>query len=87
VKLRIPAAARRSSATGRKCRAEFAEVLEVIGAEFGVSQHDGEITDPPEDDLELVPDSTLPVWVCAIVVLLGAIALWSFIILATVVAR
>jgi hypothetical protein len=37
VKLRIPAEAKRSNATGRKCRAEFAEVLEVIGAEKGVS--------------------------------------------------
>jgi len=41
VKLKIPAAAKRSSAFGRKCRAEYAEVLEVIGAEIGVSQHDG----------------------------------------------
>jgi len=35
VKLRIPADARRSNATGRKCRAEFADVLEVIGAVEG----------------------------------------------------
>jgi hypothetical protein len=35
VKLRIPAEARRSNATGRKCRAEFADVLEVIGAAEG----------------------------------------------------
>ena len=41
VKLRIPEDAKRSHAFGRKCRAEFADVLEVIGAEFGVSQHDG----------------------------------------------
>jgi len=41
VKLKIPGNARRSSATGRKCRAEFAEVLEVVGAEAGVSKHDG----------------------------------------------
>lgn len=41
VKLRIPAEARRSSAFGRKCRAEFADVLEVIGAEVGTSTHDG----------------------------------------------
>ena len=30
VKLRIPAEARRSSATTRKCRAEFADVLEIL---------------------------------------------------------
>jgi hypothetical protein len=40
VKLAIPAGARRSSATGRKCRAERAVVLEVFGAEFGVSKYD-----------------------------------------------
>jgi len=40
VKLLIPADAKRSSATGRKCRAEFATVLEVIGASEGISQHD-----------------------------------------------
>ena len=41
VKLRIPEAAKRSHAFGRKCRAEYADVLDVIGAEVGVSQHDG----------------------------------------------
>ena len=40
VKLEIPAEAKRSNATSRKCRAEFAKVLEVIGAEVGISQHD-----------------------------------------------
>ena len=40
VKLRIPAEAKRSHAFGRKCRAEFADVLEVIGAEVGISSHD-----------------------------------------------
>jgi hypothetical protein len=40
VKLRIPADAKRSHAFGRKCRAEFADVLEVIGADVGVAQHD-----------------------------------------------
>jgi hypothetical protein len=40
VKVKIPAAAKRSNATGRKCRAEYVEVLEVIGAEIGISQHD-----------------------------------------------
>ena len=41
VKLLIPAEAKRHNATGRKCRAQFADVLEVIGSEAGVSQHDG----------------------------------------------
>ena len=40
VKLEIPAEAKRSNATGRKCRAEFVKVLEVIGGEIGISQHD-----------------------------------------------
>jgi hypothetical protein len=38
VKLKIPSNAKRSHAHGRKCRAEFAEVLEVIGADVGYSQ-------------------------------------------------
>ena len=41
VKLSIPADAKRSNATGRKCRAEFADCLEVIGADVGMSSHDG----------------------------------------------
>jgi hypothetical protein len=41
VKLRIPEAAKRSHAFGRKCRAEFVDVLEVIGGEVGLAQHDG----------------------------------------------
>lgn len=44
VKLRIPADARRSHAFGRKCRAEFADVLEVIGADEARSQHDHRVT-------------------------------------------
>ena len=40
-KLSIPADAKRSHAFGRKCRAEFVDVLEVIGADVGVSMHDG----------------------------------------------
>jgi hypothetical protein len=40
VHLRIPADAARSNATGRKCRAAAVEVIEVIGAEEGVSIHD-----------------------------------------------
>ena len=40
VKLLIPAKAKRSHAFGRKCRAEFAKVLEVIGAKVGISAHE-----------------------------------------------
>ena len=39
VKLLIPAKAKRSSAFWRKCRAEYVEVLEVIGAKEGVSTY------------------------------------------------
>ena len=41
VKLKVPEAAKRSNAFGRKCRAEFVEVLELFGGEVGISQHDG----------------------------------------------
>jgi hypothetical protein len=41
VKLRIPEAAKRSHSFGRKCRSEFVDVLEVIGAEVGIAQYDG----------------------------------------------
>ena len=40
VKLRIPADAKRSHAFGRKCRAEYVDVLEVFGAAAGISLHD-----------------------------------------------
>lgn len=40
VKLRIPEEAKRSHAFGRKCRAEWVEVLEVFGADVGISKHD-----------------------------------------------
>ena len=53
VKLQIPASAKRSNATGRKCRASSAKVLAVYGAEYGVSQfkstveyHKGKIVVP-----------------------------------------
>ena len=39
-KLLIPTEARRSHGAERKCRSEFVDVLEVIGAEVGVSDHD-----------------------------------------------
>ena len=45
VKLRVPPEARRSNATGRKCRAEFVEVLEVHGAEVGVTEAHGPTTE------------------------------------------
>ena len=41
VQLAVPSKAARSNAHGRKCRAEFVKVLEVIGAEVGISIHDG----------------------------------------------
>jgi len=40
VKLVVGNTAKRSHGTGRKCRAEHVKVLEVIGAEVGISQHD-----------------------------------------------
>lgn len=50
VKLMIPADAKRHNATGRKCRAEFADVLEIIDMNDkqkkptqAISQHDGEV--------------------------------------------
>jgi hypothetical protein len=39
VKMEIGANTRRSNATGRKCRAESVKVLEVIGADAGISQY------------------------------------------------
>jgi len=44
VKLLIPAEANRSHGAERKCRCEFADVLEVIGAETGESDHTPRIT-------------------------------------------
>ncbi len=41
VKLRIPEDAKRSHAFGRKCRAEYADVLEIIGQGKAISSHDG----------------------------------------------
>ena len=40
VKLVVGKKAKRSNATGRKCRAEYVKVLEVIGAEVGISRRD-----------------------------------------------
>ena len=43
VKLLIPRGAKRSNSTGRKCRADFADVLEIIGADVGISQYDANV--------------------------------------------
>ena len=43
VKLRIPEEAKRSHAFGRKCRAEYADVLEIFGAEEAISKHDNTV--------------------------------------------
>jgi hypothetical protein len=45
VKLRIPDTAKRSHAFGRKCRAEYADVIEVIGAEVGITNTHGPKTE------------------------------------------
>ena len=55
VKLFIPEDAKRSSATSRKCRASKAVVLEVIGANEGLSQHDTDFV--YEVGKEVVADS------------------------------
>lgn len=42
-KLKIPFAAKRSNATGRKCRVEYAKVIELPkGVKIGHSRHDGD---------------------------------------------
>ena len=43
VKLLIPKEAKRNNSFGRKCRAEYAKVLEVFGAEYGISSFDSSI--------------------------------------------
>ena len=43
VKLLIPEDAKRSHGSERKCRAEFVDVLEVIGADEGFSDHDSSV--------------------------------------------
>ncbi len=40
VKLLIPKEAKRNNAFGRKCRAEYAQVIEILGADEAISQHD-----------------------------------------------
>ena len=44
VKLLIPKEAKRNNAFGRKCRAEYAQVLEIIGSDTAISQHDNSFT-------------------------------------------
>ena len=44
VKLRIPEDSPRSHAFDRKCRAKFADVLEIFGADKAVSSHDPKFT-------------------------------------------
>ena len=44
VKLLIKGSTPRSNATGRKCRAREAIVLEVVGADVGISNHDNKTT-------------------------------------------
>jgi hypothetical protein len=43
VKLLIKSSTPRSNASGRKCRAERATALEVIGAKEGISDHDSNV--------------------------------------------
>ena len=51
VTLQIPAGAKRSNSTGRKCRAEYALVLRVEGAEFGVTDTYGQRTEYRVDQI------------------------------------
>ena len=51
VKLLIPSAAKRSNATGRKCRAEFVKVQEVEGGGVAVTDHYGPETKYREDEI------------------------------------
>ncbi len=62
VKLLIPADAKRSHAFGRKCRAEFVKVLEVIGAEFGITNMHGPRTEYRVGEI-VRPDSFDENWV------------------------
>jgi hypothetical protein len=55
VKLLIPEGARRTHGTSRKCRAEFVDVLEVIGAEEAFSSFDHGFA--YEEGRRVVPDS------------------------------
>jgi len=61
VKLRIPAEAKRSHAFGRKCRAEYADVLEVFGADEGVTNSHGPKT-VYRPGARVMPDSFCENW-------------------------
>jgi len=61
VKLSIPAKAKRSHAFGRKCRAEYAKVLQVIGGKVGLSSHDGGKTEYAKGKI-VRPDSWETDW-------------------------
>ena len=61
VKLLIPEDALRSSATSRKCRASKATVLEIIGAEYAVSEYDSTFTYKVGETIE-VPDFNTNRW-------------------------
>ena len=60
VKLRIPEAAKRCHAFGRKCRAEYADVLEVFNGDKGISTHDGKTEYVV--GARIVPDAFDPEW-------------------------
>lgn len=67
VKLLIPKEAKRSHALGRKCRAEFAEVLEIYGADEAISNWDnsfvykvGKTVKPKEPFIEDWTDECAP---------------------------
>src|SRR5690606_14339163 len=61
VKLRVPADAKRSHAFGRKCRAEFADVLEVFGADVGITDSHGPRTEY-RTGVRVVPDGFSENW-------------------------
>lgn len=61
VKLCIPSEAKRSHAFGRKCRAEFADVLEVFGASEGLTNNHGPKTVYRAGE-RVMPDSFCENW-------------------------
>ena len=61
VKLRIPEAAKRSHAFGRKCRAEYADVLEIIGADAAFTDAHGPRTEYRVGE-RVMPDSFSENW-------------------------